>query len=255
MLIHPIGMSLNAWRPVLTALEAQHDVIALDLPGFGASPPFPRGTPSTIPALAGAVEDQLDAAGLSDAHLAGNSLGGWVALELARRGRGRTVVAFSPAGMLAGWEIPYNRAVLRLHRAGAERLASRGDWLMRPAPVRAALCGWMMGRPWRLDPGDAAHAQRVLAEAPGFHETLEWIVSHRAEGLDEIRVPALIAWGRRDRLLFPRQGRRFAQAIPGAELRILPGLGHVPMSDDPALVARVIVGFTRRSQAATVGRG
>src|SRR5688500_1629941 len=85
VLMHGLGLSLRTWLPVVPALERRHDVSALDLPRFGVSPPLPAGTPSAVPALADAVEGVLDGFGLDRAHAAGNSLGGWVALELARR--------------------------------------------------------------------------------------------------------------------------------------------------------------------------
>jgi pimeloyl-ACP methyl ester carboxylesterase len=250
VLLHGIGLSIRTWRPVLPALEREHDVLALDLPGFGESPPLAPGTRSTVPAIADAVEDELGASGLERPHLAGNSLGGWVALELARRGRARSVVAFAPAGLWSGWEVPYTRAMLRLHRAGAALLSPQAERLLRPTALRAALLGLAYGRPWRVGPADAVYTERALAAAPGWRETLEWMLSHNADGLDELRVPVLIVWGKRDRVLPPRQGPRYAHAIPGAELRIVAGLGHIPMSDDPELVARTIVAATgKRSEA------
>jgi pimeloyl-ACP methyl ester carboxylesterase len=195
------------------------------------------------------VEDELAAAGIERPHLVGNSLGGWVALELARRGGACGVVAFSPAGIWRGWEVPYARAVLQLHRTAAKLLFPRGDRLLRPMPVRTVALALAWGRPWRVEPADAAHAARAFAGAPGWHETLEWMLSHRAGGLDELSVPVLIVWGKRDRVLPPRQAARYARAIPGAEVRIVPGLGHIPMADDPELVAQTILDFTRRSRS------
>lgn len=249
LLVHGIGSSLRAWAPVLPALEEAHDVLALDLPGFGESPPLAAGEPSTIPSMADALERELDAAAIDTAHLVGNSLGGWLALELARRGRARSVVALSPAGMWFGRENAYARIVLRSSRAGARLARHWAGALTRTPARRAALLSTFFSGPRRLAAEEAAYAIRVLARAPAFDETLDWTLSHRAEGLDEIRCPVLIAWGTRDRLLLPRQGRRFARRIPGAELRSLPGLGHLPMSDDPELVARTILDFTAGAAA------
>ena len=99
VLVHGIGHTWRGWRPMLPALERHFDVLAVDLPGFGHSPPLPAGQACTPEALADAVEAAMDAAGFETAHLAGNSLGGWIALILARRGRARTVTAISPAGL------------------------------------------------------------------------------------------------------------------------------------------------------------
>jgi pimeloyl-ACP methyl ester carboxylesterase len=171
-----------------------------------------------------------------------------VALELARRRRARSVVALAPAGFWAGWEVPYARALLWLHRAAAQLLVSHDGRLLRPAALRTVLLGLAYGRPWRVPPADAAYTERALAECPGWYETLDWFLSRTAEGLEGLRLPVLIVWGKRDRVLLPRQAARAARAIPEAELRIVPGLGHIPMGDDPEWIARTILDFTRRSR-------
>lgn len=239
----------------MPALERVHQVIAPDLPGFGESPPLPAGRRSTVPALADAVERLLDGSQLQTAHLAGNSLGGWIALELARRGRARSVVGLSPAGMWTWHEIAYASRLLKLQRAAAERLAPYAGALTRTPAGRSAVLSSVMGRPWRADPAEAAYMVRAVAAAPAFHETLDWTSSHRAEGLEEIRRPVLIAWGTLDLLLLPRQGPRFLRRIAGSELRALRGLGHVPMSDDAELVARTITEFAARAGGGGGGRG
>jgi pimeloyl-ACP methyl ester carboxylesterase len=100
------------------------------------------------------------------------------------------------------------------------------------------------GRPWRIDPETLSEAIEAYATGEGFAATLEHAITGRAERLDEVRAPVTIVWGTRDVVLLPRQGRRYARAIPGAELRLLPGCGHIPMWDDPALVAETILELT-----------
>ena len=100
VLVHGIGHTWRGWKPMLPTLERSFDVLAVDLPGMGYSAPLPAGTPPTAEALADAVEQAMDDAGFETAHIVGNSLGGYVALQLASRGRARTVVALAPAG---GW--------------------------------------------------------------------------------------------------------------------------------------------------------
>jgi pimeloyl-ACP methyl ester carboxylesterase len=95
LLIHGLGLSWSSWNPVLPILTRAHDVLALDLPGFGTAPPLRDQTP-TVAALADAIEAELERSGLDRVHVAGNSLGGWIALELARRGRATSAVALSP---------------------------------------------------------------------------------------------------------------------------------------------------------------
>jgi pimeloyl-ACP methyl ester carboxylesterase len=250
VLVHGIGLSLRTWNPVWAPLERSHSVLAVDLPGFGESPPLPPETPPTISNLADALERELDAEGLEAPHITGNSLGGWLALELGRRGRARSVVAISPAGMWNSRETIYVGAVLRGARAAAERIEPFADLLTRGGVGRTAALWSMLTRPWRLDPADAAYLIRALARAPGWHDTLDQTLATRAEGLADVRCPVQIAWGSSDRLLFPRQAARFVRELPDAEPALLPGLGHIPMSDDAALVSDTIVRFASRHSRA-----
>src|SRR5215213_2318896 len=110
VLIHGIGSQWQMWQPVLDRLARERDVIAVDLPGFGDSPPLP-GTPS-VEALAGAVAELLGELGIERPHAAGNSLGGGVALELGRRGDARSVCVLSPAGFGTMREGRWTRRVL-----------------------------------------------------------------------------------------------------------------------------------------------
>jgi pimeloyl-ACP methyl ester carboxylesterase len=245
VLIHGIGSSWQAFQPVLDALEARHDVLAVDMPGFGDSPPLPAGVRPTIGALADAVERACVAAGFDTPHVCGNSLGGWVGLELARRGRARTLVALSPGGGHNDRETRFVVASLRATHRMARTLAPLADVLTRTAAGRTALFGQISARPWRMDPQAAAQRLRTVAASPSFEATLEHTVaSDRARGLGEISCPVTIAWGTRDLLLLPRQGPRFVRAIPGAKLRELPGLGHVPMFDDPDMTAHAVLDTT-----------
>jgi pimeloyl-ACP methyl ester carboxylesterase len=255
VLLHGLGLTWRCWRPVLPALERVHEVLALDLPGFGDAAALPRRP--TVDALCDAVEEELDRAGLGEAHVAGNSLGGWIALELARRGRARSVVALAPAGL----ELPAERAYVvsanEAMRLRAKAAASMAPLLARNPVTRAAMLGPMRARPWRVPADDAAAEIRAFARAPGFQATVRCTIATRAPtGLGQIRVPARICFGSRDVLLAALTSPRFAAAVPGADLRRLPGCGHVPMADDPALVARSICEVTaRHGPSASPARG
>ena len=241
LLLHGVGHTWRAWRGILPELEGGFDVVAPDLPGFGGSAPLPAGTAPTLGALADAVERELDALGWDAPHVAGNSLGGQIALELARRGRARTVVAVSPAGMWTPRESLWGRSVLRLMRTLS--FAPRPDLALRLAPVRLVVAGGVLGRPWRADPGELAEATLFVRKSSAFGATSREVHRRHPEGLGEIRAPVLVVWGTRDRLTLPRQATRWVDAIPGAELRWLPGLGHLPMLEDPELVAHTIRDF------------
>jgi pimeloyl-ACP methyl ester carboxylesterase len=242
VLIHGIGHTWRGWKPVLPLLEPRFDVLAVDLPGFGHSPPLPPGTEPRPEALADAVERAMDEAGFDGAHIAGNSLGGWIALELARRGRALSVTAISPVGLQHKRERGWGRNMLRVMHWGARNLRAP-DALLRTAPGRIVFAGPVVARPWRLDAGDFPEVLRLFADSPGFHATLPHTFDGQPRGLEAIDVPVLVLWGTLDLLLLPRQGRRFERLIPNAELRYVKGVGHIPMSDDPELLADAIRDF------------
>jgi pimeloyl-ACP methyl ester carboxylesterase len=252
VLIHGVGHTWRGWKPMLPPLERSFDVLAVDLPGFGKSPPLPAGTECTPEALADAVEAAMDETGFERAHLVGNSLGGWIALELARRGRATRVVAISPAGLQHKRERGWGRNVLLGMRWGA-RNAPAPERLLRSRLGCTLFAGPAVARPWRLDPGDFPEVLRLFADAPGFDTTLPHTFDGQPKGLNEIDVPVTILWGTRDLILLPRQARRFERLIPNAELRYLKGLGHTPMSDDPELLAELVAMKSRAPRAEAPG--
>jgi pimeloyl-ACP methyl ester carboxylesterase len=227
---------------MLPLLEERFDVLAVDLPGFGRSAPFPPGLDSTPEALADAVEDEMARAGFDKAHVAGNSLGGWIALELARRGRAETVTAISPAGLQHAREKPWGANILRGMRWLA-RNAPAPEPLLRNPVTRSLLAGPTAARPWRKDPDELIEEYACFAGCAGFDATLPHTFHAQPRGLTTLDVPVLILWGTRDLILIPRQGRRFERLIPGAELRYMRGIGHTPMSDAPEELAGAIAGF------------
>jgi len=245
LLLHGLGLSWECWRPILAALEARHDTLALDLPGFGDAPPLPAGTRPTPAALADAVADELAELRVAAPAVVGNSLGGWIALELARRRLVSRVVAIAPSGLEAPPERAYLIAMNEAMRARAKLAAPLGRLATWPAPSRALVFGGLRSRPWRVGAADGARELWSFAHAPGFQPTVRWTLGAAAPtGLDEVRVPVRILVGTADLLLGPLTAPRFAAVLPDAELIALPGLGHIPMSDDPDAVAREILGFT-----------
>jgi pimeloyl-ACP methyl ester carboxylesterase len=249
VLLHGIGHTWRGWKPMLPLLERSFDVLAVDLPGFGRSAPLPQGTEPTPEALADAVEAAMDEAGFEQAHVAGNSLGGWIAFELARRGRALTVVALSPAGLQHGREEGWGMGILLAMRWAARSMPAP-EPLLRNRVGRTLFAGPAYAKPWRADPEDMIEQSELFAEAPGFLPTLPHTLGRQPRGLNEIGCPVLILWGTRDLILLPRQGRRFERLIPDCELRYLKGLGHTPMSDDPDLLAGEIRRWCARRAAA-----
>jgi pimeloyl-ACP methyl ester carboxylesterase len=241
VLIHGIGSRWEVWKPELESLARQRDVVAIDLPGFGASPHPPQGMPPGIQSMARLVSEFLDQLGLERPHVAGNSLGGWVSLELAKLGRARSATGLSPAGFHNDREAVYQRALLRSAFAVSPLIAPRADALMRPPLGRIVSMKAFFERPERIPPADAAETWRGLHGATWFPETLNAITRERFNGGDQITVPVTIAWGEHDHLLLPRQARRAQRAIPHARVLTLVGCGHVPTYDDPEQVARVLL--------------
>jgi pimeloyl-ACP methyl ester carboxylesterase len=250
LLVHGLGLSWASWKPVLPLLTREHHVLALDLPGFGSAPPLQDRTP-TVAVLTDAVEAELDRADLGRVHVAGNSLGGWIALELARRDRATSVVALSPSGLEAPPERVAVISMNELMRTRKVAAAPVAGLTTADLASRSAMLGGLHGRPWRVPASDARAEIRDFANAPGFHETLYATTGTRtATGLNDIHVPARICVGTRDLMLGALTAPRFAAAVPGAQLIPLPGCGHVPMADDPELVADAITALTT---ASTVG--
>ncbi len=236
LLVHGLGHLKEAWDPVLPLLTGSHDVAAIDLPGFGGAPAL--DTTPTDAALADWCERVMDEMGWDTAHVVGNSLGGLIALRLGARGRARSVTAISPGGQMVGWEQTWATLQLRAVRGLAPLIAKLPAMVDSRLGRRAAL-STVFGRPEAVTPGYARKSLQGLVQSTSFEDTLdaaEWVV----DDLDPIQAPVTIAWGTRDVLLLPQQGRRWAQALPGSRLVKLPGLGHTPMPDDPAMVADVI---------------
>ena len=249
VLVHGIGSCWRCWDPVLPRLQEHHEVIALDLPGYGESPAV-EGEPTTY-AITDALDDALVAAGLENAHLVGNSLGGWIVAELAGRGHAKTAVAISPAGLATERETAWAKNLLGPSQKMAKRIAPFADQLARTAVGRTLLMSEAHARPWRTEPESVAYQLRALANSESFVETLEWActASSQPRDLDTVSCPFRVVWGTRDLILPYRQAKRWVQVVPGAELVTLKGLGHLPMPDDPELVARTILEVTSATPA------
>ncbi|MGF1429027.1 alpha/beta fold hydrolase [Kitasatospora sp. LaBMicrA B282] len=244
VLLHGIGHRWQGWKPVLDLLAAEREVIAVDLPGFGASPTLPPGLPYTVESALGVLADFLDRLGLHRPHIAGNSLGGLFALRAAQRGLVSSATALSPAGFYRLPGYLYAAGMLSLHRFAARTPESVRSALARSPQGRKAMFGVIYGHPERLDPAELMLDTRALVGAPGFRDTLRAgraEQAHRFPTAFPADVPVTIAWGTRDRLLVHPQGRRARLLLPGARFVPLPDCGHVPMGDNPELVAKVLL--------------
>ncbi len=238
LLLHGIGHRWQMWTPLLDSLGRDFDVVAVDLPGFGMSPRLPERVEITLAAAVDIIESCMDELGWDQAHLVGNSLGGWMALELAKRGRATSVCALAPAGL---WDPDRIERRLRFWFTlwlGASRRLRHFSGLLRFRPVRAVMLARLFGRPWRIPPeiaiGDVRNfAASALDEALAAGRGLRFLHGH------DIAVPITVAWSSRDPLFKP--GRCRLDELPTHTRTVmLHGCGHVPTWDDPPLVLETI---------------
>jgi pimeloyl-ACP methyl ester carboxylesterase len=241
VLVHGIGSQWPVWSPILDRLAAERDVVSVDLPGFGGTPP--DGTTPSVEGFAGRLERFFAELGLDRPHVAGNSLGGGIALELARRGTVRSATALSPIGFWTPKERAFCQSSLRRGRAASRALASLIPAAMGNPVTRTLLLGQLAGRPWRMPAPDAVAAIDALVAAPGFDAALAQFSQHVFHEPGDLRdVPVTVAWGQRDALLiYARQAPRARRMLPRARHVTLTGCGHVPFHDDPDQVATVVL--------------
>ncbi|MES2681963.1 MAG: alpha/beta hydrolase [Pseudomonadota bacterium] len=253
LLLHGIGGTWSIWAPVIARLEARFRIIAPTLPGHHGGPAYAGQGPATVAGLAEQLIAMLQARGITTAHVAGNSLGGWLSMELARRGFARSVVALSPAG---GWSTPADyQAIAREFRIVHALLPILLvlTWFF----IGIAACRRALGRK------TMEHAERMTA--PDFRASLQ--AMRKTVVLPQLLdtmgrdgpikpftpvMPVIIAWGGADQVIpFQRYGRPYLERIAGARSTTLAGVGHVPMYDDPDAVAATIIEGCREAPAAS----
>ncbi len=251
VLIHGMSAGPDTWSPVVPLLAETRQVVVVTLPGHRGGVPIADPGTFRSSLYVDEVEAELDRLGIDRADLVGNSLGGWVALQLAGRGRARSVVCLSPAG---GWPTggAFDR-FLTTQFSFAYRFARRvvvpgkGRVLNRPAVRRMFLAG-MVARPENV--GDAAYWTIVedIAECQALRLSISRPAARDVHQVPRLTCPVLIAWGGQDRILVSRASRRaLVRQIGSPDVVVVPRVGHVPMSDSPELVASTILGFTEKA--------
>lgn len=248
VLLHGFTAAWGIWRPVLADLAARYEVIAPTLPGHHGGSAYPADMPINFERSTDVMEGLLDALGLGTAHFVGNSMGGGIALELAKRGRARSVTALAPAG---GWsqgdgEGPrlgrfFARQIKMLERtrAWSERL------MRRPGPRRLAFRD-VMRHGELVSSADAVAISQSALQCSISQRAIRALLADEAGltigDLHRISCPVLLATPERDRILpGPRHAPRYRREIPGVKAITLPDCGHVPVWDDTELVSRLIV--------------
>ncbi|MFI9822279.1 alpha/beta fold hydrolase [Streptomyces sp. NPDC052013] len=239
-LVVVLQLDRDGWAPVLERLAREREVVAVDLPGFGGSPLLPEGTEPGVEALAAAVAEWLPGAGLTRPPVVGNSLGGAVALELARNGAAGSAVALSPIGLWTRPEAAYALGSLRVAHAMARACARRPGWIAGN-PIGRTVAFWQLAaRPWRIPEATATAALRNLARSPGFEPTQRAVRGYRLRAFTP-EVPVTVGWGTRDLMTPPHQALRAARLLPGAHHVALKACGHSPMTDAPEQVTQAIL--------------
>jgi pimeloyl-ACP methyl ester carboxylesterase len=237
LLLHGIGHRWQAWTPLLDDLSRDFEVVAVDLPGFGKSPPLPAAV--SLAAGVDRLAELMDALGWDRAHLVGNSLGGWMALELGLRSRALSICGLAPAGL---WDdpAPIERRLRFLFAlwVGGARHAGPVVGLLRFRAFRTVALYGLFGKPWRVPADIAVGDARGLATS-AFDDTFEAGAGLRFSGGQSLDVPVTVAWCSRDPLFSPE--RCCVTELPAdTRVEMLNGCGHVPMWDDPPLVLDTI---------------
>ncbi|HEV2786419.1 MAG TPA: alpha/beta fold hydrolase [Solirubrobacteraceae bacterium] len=239
LFVHGLGGSWQNWLENLPELARDHRVIALDLPGFGASE-MPAGAIS-VAGYARTLDAVCTALSIKAASVVGNSMGGFVAAELAiaHPQRVRRLVLVSAAGLHIA-ELRLDRALDRVRRAerafarGARFVAARPQVFARRTRLRRIVLAGVVAHPDLL-PGPLVAEQVAGAGRAGFMPALRSMASYPLrDRLARIACPTLIVWGERDRVVPVRDAATFERLIPEARKIVYPDTGHVPMLERPA---------------------
>ena len=245
LLVHGLGGSSRSWSTILEPLRAKRTVIAIDLPGHGATPA--EHDSGTFEGLVGSVQRYIADNGLSGIDVVGSSMGARIVLELARRGGVGNVVALDPGGFWRGWERTFFRTTIGLSGRLLRAIRPGLPMLSRNTVTRTALLAQLSVRPWALDPQMVATELASLSATPTFDS----LVNDLSSGPEQTGPAAqstgrvVIGWGRHDRLCLPRQAARAKAAFPSAELRWFESSGHFPAWDMPEETVAVILAATR----------
>ncbi len=226
------------WAPVLDHLAEHHEVIAVDMPGFGGSPALPEGTEPSAANLARAVIGFYDKLGLDgDEHFAGISLGGWVSIECARMARARSVTGLCTAGF---WRKPLGPR-RNTARAAARLVSPIAPMLLRSERGRRRALAGQMRYPERLSRDEAVAMVREYGRAVAYPKASRLMRGNTIGEISDLAVPLTLAWAEYDTLV----RRTPLKGLPDSIRQVvLPDCGHVPTWDAPELVARVILETT-----------
>jgi pimeloyl-ACP methyl ester carboxylesterase len=247
VLLHGFTDTWRTWDLVLDALERRHDVLAPTLAGHAGGPPITGDV--TADTLPDAVERAMDAAGWPTAHLVGNSLGGFVALQLAARGRAASVVALAPAGGWAAGDESYRDTLAHFAtmRDGLRPAVATADAVMSTSRGRRNATTFTTVNYEHIPADLLAHQLRGVVACTGL-DAMVAFAQRDGYHLDAgaIDCPVRIVWGTADALLpYPSAAARYANDwLPHADWIVLDDVGHCPQLDVPTTTAALIADVT-----------
>lgn len=245
LLVHGLGAGWQSWSPILGELAENREVIAVDLPGFGDTPPLIGEV--TIATLTDSVANFIRDEGLDGVSTVGQSMGGRIVLELARRGVGGDTVALDPGGFWSDRELAVFGATLRPSIALVRALRGVLPSVLSNPVGRTLLLAQLSARPWELSRETVLPDIRGLADSPSTGAALDALTKGpKQQGAPAGTVPGhvTIGWGRRDLVTLPRQAARATEMFPDAVLHWFERCGHFPQWDAPHRATQLILNST-----------
>jgi pimeloyl-ACP methyl ester carboxylesterase len=241
LLVHGLGSTQGAWSLVLPALAERREVIAIDLPGHGASPA--EHDSGTFQGLARSLDGWLAEERLAGVDMVGSSMGARLVLEMARRGRAGGVVALDPGGFWEGWERGFVKTTLTASGMLLRSLRPALPKLARSAAGRTMLLAQLAARPWALNGDLVAKELAGICETATFDDLVQDLAYGPAQQGPAAAGsgPIAIGWGRHDRLCFPGQAARAKRAFPEARIHWFERSGHFPNWEQPAETVELIL--------------
>lgn len=246
LLVHGLGAGWRSWAPILDELAEYREVIAVDLPGFGETPPLTGEV--SIATLTDSVADFTREQGLDAVSTVGQSMGGRIVLELARRGIGGDTVALDPGGFWSHRELVVFGATLRPSIALVRALRGMLPALLGNPVGRTLLLAQFSARPWALSQETVLPDVAGLADSPATGAAMDALTkgpTQQGAPTDTAPGRVTIGWGRRDLVTVPKQAARATELFPDAVLHWFERCGHYPQWDVPREATRLILDSTK----------